>query len=99
MIFFNGASKGNPGTSRTGGIIYSTDGQKQDNFCWGLGQSTNNHAKFLSLLKACQLAQRNIGENLKKFRDSEILIKTVTKGDELNNSSLNKTLERMRNLT
>jgi len=41
-IFFKGASKGNPGISGAGGIIYSIDGQKQDNYSWGLGQSTNN---------------------------------------------------------
>jgi hypothetical protein len=43
-IFFDGASKGNPGTSGAGGVIYSPDGQSKDNFSWGLGQSTNNQA-------------------------------------------------------
>lgn len=98
-IFFDEASKGNPGISGAGGIIYSADEQKQDSYCWGLGRSTNNQAEILGLLKACQLAQRNIGENLQIFEDSEILIKTLNKGDQLNSSALNKTLERIRKLT
>jgi len=98
-IFFNEASKVNSGISGAGGIIYSTDGQKQDSNSWGLGHSTNNQAKILSLLKACQLAQRNIGENLKIFGDSEILIETLNKDNQLNSSALNKTLERIRKLT
>lgn len=97
-IFFNGDSKGNPGISGAGGIIYSTDGQKQDNYSWELGQSTNNQAEILGLLKACQLAQRNIGENLQIFGDSKILIKTLNKDDQLNNPALNKTLERIRKM-
>ena len=37
MIFFDGASKGNPRISGVGGTIYSTDGHKKDSFSWGLG--------------------------------------------------------------
>jgi len=42
MIFFDGASKGNPGISGAWGVIYSPDGHKRDNFNWGLEQSTND---------------------------------------------------------
>jgi len=36
-IFFDGASKGNPGLAAAGGVIYSQDGTKRDSFSWGLG--------------------------------------------------------------
>eukprot|EP00253_Pinus_taeda_P004415 PITA_04415 len=35
--FFDGASKGNPGTAGAGGVIYSPDGNTKDIFYWGLG--------------------------------------------------------------
>lgn len=97
-IFFNGATKGNPRISGVRGTIYSTDGHKKDSFSWGLGHSTNNQAKILGLLKACQLAQRNRGENLQIFGDTEILIKILNTGDLFNSSALNKTLERIRKI-
>jgi len=31
-IFFDGASKGNPGLARAGGVIYSEDGIRRDSF-------------------------------------------------------------------
>jgi hypothetical protein len=36
-IFFDGASKGNPGATGAGGVIYSPDGTSKDCFSWGLG--------------------------------------------------------------
>lgn len=98
MIFFDRASKGNPGISGAGGVIYTSGRQKKDNFSWGLGQSTNNQAEILGLLKACQLSQGNRGENLQVFGDLEILIKILNTGDQLNRSALNKSLEILRNL-
>ena len=35
-VFFDGASKGNPGNSSGGGVIYSHDGLAKDSFRWGL---------------------------------------------------------------
>jgi hypothetical protein len=46
-VFFDGASKANPGTAGAGGIIYSNEGKILETFCWGLGQRTNNQAKIL----------------------------------------------------
>jgi len=36
-VFFHGASKGNPGIARAGGLIYSFDRSTKETFCWGLG--------------------------------------------------------------
>lgn len=55
-IFFNGASKGNLGISGVGGVVYSQDGSHIDRYSWGLGKSTNNHAKLVGLLKGYQIA-------------------------------------------
>ena len=56
MVFFDGASKGNPGISGAGGVIYSHDGIAKDSFNWGLGQNTNNQVEILELYKGCQMA-------------------------------------------
>ena len=52
-IFFDGASKGNPGTTRAGGLIISSDRHTESSFSWGLGIRSSNRAEIYSLLKAC----------------------------------------------
>ena len=53
MIFFDGASKGNPGISSVGWVIYSHDGLTKDSFSWGLGHNSNNQEEILGLFKGC----------------------------------------------
>ena len=95
-VFFDGASKGNPGAAGAGGVIYSPDDYSKDIFYWGLGQKSNNQAELLGLLKACQIARDKGVKNLQVFGDSELIIKNVNMGDRFNNPSLNKTLERLK---
>lgn len=93
-IFFDGASKGNPGRSGAGGVIYFPNGRKED-FSWGLGLKTNNQAEALSLLKACQLARKGNPKETIVFGDSELLIKSLINKKGLNDPALNKQLSRV----
>lgn len=95
-IFFDGASKGNPGPSGAGGIIFSPEGRSRDFFYWGLGVKTNNQAELLSLLKACQIARAKGVKDIQIFGDSEILIKKLRDGELFRNAGLNRTLERLK---
>ena len=51
-IFFYGPSKGNPGISRAGGLVYSSDKLLKTSFSWGLAFMTKNQAESYALLKA-----------------------------------------------
>ena len=95
-IFFDGASKGNPGAAGAGGAIYSSNGTLSDSFCWGLGLKTNNQAETLELLKACLIARGKGIKAIQVFGDSEILIKKLIKDDLFNNVDLNKFLGRLK---
>eukprot|EP00253_Pinus_taeda_P018086 PITA_18086 len=96
-IFFDGASKGNPGRSGAGGIIYLPNGSKES-FSWGLGIKTNNQAEVLSLLKACQLAKEKDPKEIAVFGDSELLIKALRKNKRFNDPILNKQILRVTRL-
>ena len=96
-IFFDGASKGNPGRSGAGGIIYYPNGSKEC-FSWGLGMKTNNQAEVLSLLKACQLARGKDPKEVAVFGDSELRIKALRKNKRLNDPVLNKQILRVTRL-
>jgi ribonuclease HI len=97
-IFFDGASKGNPGNAGAGGVIYSPDGTLRDCFCWGLGQKTNNQAEILGLLRACLIVREKGDKDLQVFGDSELLIKKLNSKDLFNNASLNKMLGRLKRI-
>jgi ribonuclease HI len=95
-IFFDGASKGNPGAAGAGGVIYSPNGTTRDCFCWGLGQKSNNQAELLGLIKACLIAREKGIKDLQVFGDSEIIIKNLNTESRFSNASLNKTLDRLK---
>jgi len=96
-IFFDGASKGNPGRSGAGGVIYLPDGRKEE-FSWGLGHKTNNQAEVLSLLKALQLARNENQKEILVFGDSELMIKSLLNKKGLKDPVLNKQILRVNRL-
>jgi len=49
ILFFDGASKGNPGVAGGGGVLVNLNGQLELSYAWGLGVETNNIAEALML--------------------------------------------------
>ena len=49
FLFFDGASKGNLGTVRGGGIILDLNKQVSTRFAWGLGFTYNNQVEYWAL--------------------------------------------------
>ena len=78
-LFFDGASKGNPGMTGVGGVIFDPGGNKKEDFAWGLGRSTNNHAEWLALLKGLEIALFLGTRDLVVFGDSLLVIREVRK--------------------
>eukprot|EP00253_Pinus_taeda_P028283 PITA_28283 len=95
-IFFDGASKGNPGAAGAGGVIYFAEGLSSISFAWGLKEKKNNQAEILGLLKACHIAREKSAKDIQVFGDSEILIKKLIREEYFNNVGLNKILDRLK---
>ena len=91
-IFFDGASKGNPGNTGAGGLIFLPGGWIQTCFSWGLGQLSNNQAELYTLLKAFQLASETGHSNLQIFGDSELIVKVLNYAAKFFHLSLNVTM-------
>ena len=49
-MFFDGASRRNPGPSSYGGVIYDIEGAEVDTFSACIGKATNNIAEYRGLL-------------------------------------------------
>ena len=70
-LFFDGASRGNPGEERARGVLYSNDGNTK------LGTKSKNHEYYLPLLKGCQIAFLLDYREILIFGDSLILINSI----------------------
>ena len=96
VIFFDGASKGNPGVSGAGGLVLSPDRLSAFRFCWGLGIMSNNQAEGYSLLMETQLAKEKWFQAVLIYSDSELLINSLNSLVSLSNFALNAILQRIR---
>jgi hypothetical protein len=54
---FDGASKGNPGPSRDGGVFHNSKGEIQDLYATILGHNLNNGIELARLLRVLCIAQ------------------------------------------
>ena len=76
-LFFDEASKGNPGAAGGGGVLLNPDGSTLLRYHWGLGFESNNRAKALALWQGLSLAlNRNI-HSLTVFGDSRLIIQAL----------------------
>lgn len=77
-LYTDGGSRGNPGPSAIGGVIY--DGNtiiKQFNECIGI--TTNNQAEYRALIKGLEIAKDLEIKELECFLDSELVVKQVNR--------------------
>lgn len=76
-IYTDGASRGNPGESGAGVIIYNERGELVKKVKKYLGTATNNVAEYSALILALEEAQRLKGEVLHLFSDSELMVRQM----------------------
>ena len=91
-LFFDGASKGNPGLSGVGWVIIDPGWNKHKYFSWGIGRNTNNFVKWLALLKELEIAITLGIKDLVVFRDPLLVIREVRKLVKNYKSTANKML-------
>ena len=76
-LFFDGASKGNPGAASVGYHITSADADKIISNSLFIGIKTNNAAEYLALIYGLRTAS-NLGiKNLSVYGDSKLIINQV----------------------
>ena len=78
-MFFDGASKGNPGIVGAGRVIFGHKAIKQQEYAWGIGRATNNGAEWYALIKGLELAREMGIEEMNVIRDSLIVIREARK--------------------
>lgn len=76
--YTDGASKGNPGQSGIGVVIYSMDGKKIAQQAKAIGIATNNIAEYSALIEAMEMAHDLGIKVLNVISDSELMVRQVT---------------------
>ena len=76
-LFFDGASKGNPGPSGGGGVILSPSGSTRFSYAWGLGVESNNIAEYYALWQGLRQANRLSIRKIYVFGDSRITVQAI----------------------
>jgi ribonuclease HI len=70
-IYFDGGSRGNPGPSAIGAVVYDQDDKKVGQVSEYIGKHTNNIAEYISLEKVL--------EYISRFETSRIILLTDSK--------------------
>ena len=76
-IYFDGGSRGNPGPSAVGAVVYDKNDNKIEDLSLYIGNYTNNLAEYIALDKVLDLIKKyKIKYNIRKiilFTDSKLL--------------------------
>ena len=77
-VYFDGASRSNPGPASYGGVIYNENGQEVGTYKKYIGKQTNNVAEYLACFAGIQACiQENI-KNVTIYGDSKLVIEQVS---------------------
>ena len=80
IIYTDGASRGNPGPSATGWVVFDMQGRLVHESGSTIGEHTNNQAEYLAVHEAAQWVEQNLGRShALHFRlDSELVAKQLS---------------------
>ncbi len=96
IIYFDGASRGNPGRAGAGIWVTDGEGKRVSEVSRYLGHKTNNQAEYWALLLGLREAKRRGGTSIHIFTDSELVerqIKGTYRVRDLNLKSLHRTVQ------
>ena len=95
-LFFDGASKRNPGRARGGGVIINPQGKAEIEYSWSIGHESNNIAEAYGLWQGLKQVQKLGVEEVVIIGDSRLIIQALIRGRRGKNERLEGLLKRIR---
>jgi len=96
-VYFDGASRGNPGPSAIGWVVATADGIVAEDG-EAIGEATNNCAEYEALIRALEAA-RDLGIEAVDVRgDAELIVKQVRGGYDVHDPDLRRRRLQVREL-
>lgn len=102
-LFADGGSRGNPGPSASGYVLYELSkegelGKKIFEHGEYLGEATNNHAEYMAIILGVKKAKELGAEMLDVRLDSELAVKQLNGEYRVKNENLAKLFVQLHNL-
>lgn len=76
-VYFDGASRSNPGQASFGASLLDPDGNEIDTSRGAIGLATNNYAEYIACREALKLAIHHNIRSLRVFGDSLLIINQI----------------------
>ena len=89
-IYFDGGSRGNPGPSAVGAVVFDDKGNKLEELSAYVGKYTNNIAEYLALEKVLDLVEKYHCKKIMLFTDSKLLSSQIKKVWKIKDGSILK---------
>jgi ribonuclease HI len=96
-VYFDGASRGNPGPAAVGWVVLTGDGIVSEGG-ETIGETTNNCAEYEGLIRALEVASDYGFEEVRIRSDSELLVKQIRGEWDTNDPDLRERRVRAREL-
>lgn len=97
-IMFDGGSRGNPGNSGCGFVIYDSENNEIDHGYKNIGFNTNNVAEYTALYLALILARKKEYNNIIIKGDSMLVINQLKGVWKVKNANLKKIYDNIKNI-
>ena len=95
-LFFNGASKGNPGKAGGGGVVINPRGKVEIEYSWSIGHDSNNMAGAYGLWQGLKQVQKVGADEVVVIGDSMLVIQAMSGGRRGKNERMERLLKRIR---
>jgi ribonuclease HI len=96
-VYFDGASRGNPGPAAIGWVVVTGDGIVTEG-SERIGRATNNQAEYAALLRALEVAADYGFDRVEIRGDSQLIVNQVTGAWDANDPTLRERRIRAREL-
>jgi len=89
-IYFDGGSRGNPGPSAVGAVVYDDKDKKLEELSAHIGEHTNNVAEYIALDKVLDVVEKYNCRKIILFTDSKLLNNQIKKVWRIKDTSILK---------
>ncbi len=89
-IYFDGGSRGNPGPSAVGAVVFDDKDNRLEELSSYIGEYTNNMAEYLALEKVLDLVEKYNSKKIILFTDSKLLNNQIKKIWKIKDSNILK---------
>ena len=97
-LYFDGASRSNPGPASYGGVIYDENNIEVGTYYDYIGKATNNVAEYLGLFAGLKACKDNNIKNLIVYGDSKLVIEQVKGNWNVKSENLKPIYNEIKNL-